>query len=327
MIQRFTENRLMNIRALAITLVVLGHSIILYSTSWNLYETNHHSVLFDSLKAVINVIQMPLFIAIAGYSLYFTLQRYDNLSSFLRKKVKRLLIPFFIIGLLWMVPFRLLSNYEAYQNESIVKIIVNMLLGIDSGHLWFLPTLFLIFCGCGLTIWILKSCDDKKISTVFMILSLIMIAMQCIGWHIPSYAGSVVEYFPFFAEGYLIHVYQERFNTLYVSIISSALLITCVLLNYYVYRSVLFSIVISASCIILLFVLIPRRTCAWAKLLSKDSMGIYLLHSPMIYTSFAFASEIPPALMLVLNFFGFGCIALILTETIRALHLKFILGE
>lgn len=38
-----TENRLMNIRALAITLAVLGHSIILYSTSWDLYETNQRS--------------------------------------------------------------------------------------------------------------------------------------------------------------------------------------------------------------------------------------------------------------------------------------------
>lgn len=56
-------------------------------------------------------------------------------------------------------------------------------------------------------------------------------------------------------------------------------------------------------------------------------MRIYLLHSPTIYTAFAFAPEILPVLMLVLNFFSFGCIALILTETIRALRLKFILGE
>lgn len=114
---------------------------------------------------------------------------------------------------------------------------------------------------------------------------------------------------------------------MYTSVISSALLILGFILYYYVYRFALFFILISASCIVLLFTLIPHKTCGWIRLLSKNSMGIYLLHSPMIYTSFAFASEIPPALMLVLNFFGFGSIALILTEIIRALRLQFILGE
>lgn len=103
---------------------------------------------------------MPLFIAIAGYSLYFTLQRYTTLASFLYKKVKRLIIPFFIIGLLWMIPFRLISKYSAYQNEPIIKIVIDLFCGIYSGHLWFLPTLFLIFCGCGLVVFILKSCDS-----------------------------------------------------------------------------------------------------------------------------------------------------------------------
>lgn len=77
---------------------------------------------------------------------------------------------------------------------------------------------------------------------VFAVLSIIMIIVQCLGWHLPSYAGSILEYFPYFAEGYLIHVYQEKLNTLYVSIISSALLIMSSLLYYFIYRSVLFSV-------------------------------------------------------------------------------------
>lgn len=65
MSQRTFEDRLVNIRALAIVLVVLGHSIILYSTSWGLYGTNQHSDFLISLKTVINVVQIPLLIAIA----------------------------------------------------------------------------------------------------------------------------------------------------------------------------------------------------------------------------------------------------------------------
>lgn len=143
--QRAINSRLVNLRAFAIILVVFGHSVILYSNSWSLYETNQSSRVLDVLKTIVNVIQMPLFIAIAGYCLAFTLQRYNGVISFLLKKSRRLLIPFLVIGFAWMIPLRLVSNYGAYQHESISKIVIDFLCGRDSGHLWFLPTLFFIF--------------------------------------------------------------------------------------------------------------------------------------------------------------------------------------
>lgn len=50
-----------NIRALAILLVVLGHSIILYSTGWDLYTTTRQAPFLSWLKRVIDILQMPLF--------------------------------------------------------------------------------------------------------------------------------------------------------------------------------------------------------------------------------------------------------------------------
>ena len=47
-----------NVRALAIFLVVLGHSIILYSSAWGYYPTEQKSILLDNLKFLINGIQM-----------------------------------------------------------------------------------------------------------------------------------------------------------------------------------------------------------------------------------------------------------------------------
>ena len=40
-----------NVRALAIFLVVLGHSIILYSSAWGYYPTEQKSILLDNLKS------------------------------------------------------------------------------------------------------------------------------------------------------------------------------------------------------------------------------------------------------------------------------------
>lgn len=55
------DNRVVNLRALAILLVVFGHSIILYSNSWNLYQTVNECYILDYVKRVINYVQIPLF--------------------------------------------------------------------------------------------------------------------------------------------------------------------------------------------------------------------------------------------------------------------------
>ena len=66
---------IVNIRAIAIMLVALGHSIILYSSAWNLYETTVNAPVLDHLKNVINMVQMPLFFSVSGFCLVFTLAR------------------------------------------------------------------------------------------------------------------------------------------------------------------------------------------------------------------------------------------------------------
>lgn len=61
-------------------------------------------------------------------------------------KSKRLLIPFFTVGLLWMLPIRLLVRYQGYVGKSLWHIIlIDIIMGKDNGHLWFLPTLMIIF--------------------------------------------------------------------------------------------------------------------------------------------------------------------------------------
>ena len=53
-----------NIRTLAILLVVLGHSAILYSTGWSLYETVRQAPFLAWLKRAIDIPQMPLFFSL-----------------------------------------------------------------------------------------------------------------------------------------------------------------------------------------------------------------------------------------------------------------------
>lgn len=56
---------IVNLRALAIFFVVIGHCIIIYSHSWHRYSSDIEVPVFDYLKAYINIIQMPLYFSIS----------------------------------------------------------------------------------------------------------------------------------------------------------------------------------------------------------------------------------------------------------------------
>ena len=63
-----------NVRALAIFLVVLGHSIILYSSAWGYYPTEQKSILLDNLKFLINGIQNALVLFVVWLLFFMELE-------------------------------------------------------------------------------------------------------------------------------------------------------------------------------------------------------------------------------------------------------------
>lgn len=55
------KKNIINLRFISIILVVLGHSIILYSNDWSIYETTYKIAFLDYSKYIINLFSMPLF--------------------------------------------------------------------------------------------------------------------------------------------------------------------------------------------------------------------------------------------------------------------------
>lgn len=100
-----------NLRAVAIILVVLGHSVILYSDKWALYPTTVSAPPLNGLKDIINLIQMPLFFSISGFCLVYSLNGKRSFRGFLKNKLRRVVVPFLIIGALWLYPLRMLADY------------------------------------------------------------------------------------------------------------------------------------------------------------------------------------------------------------------------
>lgn len=93
----------------------------------------------------------------------------------------------------------------------------------------------------------------------------------------------------------------------------------------------LFNYFLSALCslglLFALFVLVPDRNNIVTDFISRNSFGIYLFHSPLVYISFTFWSHCNPLFIVLINFFAFGTLALLLTLIIRRTRLSFVIGE
>lgn len=323
-----------NIRALAIFLVVLGHSIILYSTGWNLYETTRQAPFLAWLKRVIDIPQMPLFFSLSGYLFVFTHQKKQGIGQLAKNKFLRLIVPYFGIGLFYLLPIRLAVGYSGYQGNSVVDFALKFLTANDVGHLWFLPALFLIFLLSEIILFVAEHIPVLK-EFPGIVLLMAGAALYLEGYRIGlgySPLLSTFNYLMWFALGYCLNVYQEYIRKIYsIRLVKwGLLLINLLLLAYTLSVSsvrVLISLGLRALLIINAYGAMPEKTCFLVQGIDRNSFGIYLFHSPLIYITFASIPNEHPALVVFLNFVIFGAAAFGLTELVRKTKLKILIGE
>ena len=151
-VQRKQKGYLNNIsllRTFAILIVVLGHSMVVYQYNWGIYTPVVKSSFFNALKTYIDTFQMPLFIFISGYMYYYCRKecgKYNNLSKLSFDKIKRLLVPYICVAVMYVLPIRMMTNYIGYYgNNTFERIHKYIITGIDVGHLWYLLAIFDIY--------------------------------------------------------------------------------------------------------------------------------------------------------------------------------------
>lgn len=123
------------LQSFGIILVVLGH-------------TNNTEGTFY-LRDLIYTFHMPLFVFISGYLLKFTNPNLNeiNLKEFVKKKIKRLLIPYVVISTLAYIPKFILNKFAVRPVQfSLKSYIEGLVFPWDNPIIffWFLPTIFLI---------------------------------------------------------------------------------------------------------------------------------------------------------------------------------------
>lgn len=332
--ERNRSAQLGNIRALAIVLVVFGHSIILYSSSWNLYETAVSAPLLDLTKRIVDIPQMLLFFALSGYLFAFTHGKKRGILHLLKSKAKRLLVPYLGVGLCFLLPIRLAIGFPSYRGLTPAVLAEKFLTGGDVGHLWFLPGLFCTFLLCeGLLLMLERIPGLRRCPEVG--LCVIALGLYLEGYRIGFGYGPLLNaynYLIWFSIGYFLNIHRELLRKVYAVPVVKWLLI---LLNaaLIVWRvsgqpmRVLVSMTMQGLCVLNAFGAMPERSCGILEKIDRNSFGIYLFHSPLIYITFATMPNATPWVVVGLNFVVFGAVAYGLTEALRRSKLKFLIGE
>lgn len=325
------DNKIGNIRALAIFIVVLGHSIIIFDTSWGVYSSPYESIFLDELKRYINYIQMPLFVFVSGYCFHYSAGK--PFAEFAVKKFRRLIVPLIAVGAFWMIPIRIIIHYNGFSWENYGYLLFNVLIyGRDNGHLWFLGSSFLMMI---IFYFLSRVIRNNKIEEA--VIGIVLLGISLASSHFPSmfaatYIRNMIKYFCWFYFGYVFHRYFSKkiipirygffWGILFVAIGMAAKGV-----RDYAFGEGLMEILVGVIGIMTIFILIPEKTNRFVEQIEKHSFGIYLFHSPLVYISYSKLNWLKPFPMTFLNLAGWGVCAYVITDLLKGTRLKWMIGE
>lgn len=92
------------------------------------------------------------------------------------------------------------------------------------------------------------------------------------------------------------------------------------------YRSPFFVTIAAMGDLYIIYRFMPRKKNKTCCFFSKNSFGIYLLHSPLIYITFSYLRNSSPILVWGINFLFFGFLATVMTVLITRTRLSFVFG-
>ena len=261
------------LRSFSIIVVVLFHVYgMMFADHFPATKELYHSIYFTFNNCWIINIAMPLFVFISGYLFYYQLQKgkYPTFILLLRKKFTRVLIPYFIFGLVMMATT---GNFHPFE-----------LLHGGYWHLWFLPMIF----WCFIISYFLKGIStwNKGILIAFI---LILFAISMLDKIFPRIMGlhNVTIWYCWFLWGGVVYLFNNQINKILNKIqIYWTFLFLYIFINSFKptpYGEITWYLIISQICIIIILWYYFHNT-KWEYFqplitFSKYSYGIYIFHN------------------------------------------------
>ncbi len=307
-----------------ILLVVLGHVAFTYSPM-SIITPNMPSPTLNFVKEVIYAFHMPLFFFASGCVFSWQLEVKKSPMTFcmlFKNKFKRLMIPFYVFGLLLVYPTMILLGFRG----PVHYFIDGFIFAFDPRHLWFVLTLFLIFL---VFFCLRKICIKLNIPlwTIAIITFLLYyFPIDVIYFQIRN----VCTYLIWFTLGYLFVIYRPAFK--YVAIAA----LCGIGINRLMpgipppYILNLFNGIAGVA----VFYILSMKTVKIEnrklyQLIAPNSFGIYLFHVVFIYwLEFIAAPYKISPMLLSLGVFAISLtLSVFLTIAVRNIGLGIIIGE
>lgn len=191
------------IKNIALLLVILGHAGCIYAGKWQCDVVNNNSNLIKYITEYIYSFHMPLFVFVSGYIYSYSkniLKKYNCKNAFIINKCKRLIVPYLITSILFMIPIQMIFNvYKDGDRSYINRVIFDIVLAKRPAHLWYLIMLFNIFI---IFIFIEKyTKTNKYITNILLLLFISIVSIK-----IPNVyqISSTFKYLLYFYIGYII---------------------------------------------------------------------------------------------------------------------------
>lgn len=309
-----------------ILLVVFGHIAMIY-TDMSLIHPKEPSSMMVCIKNIIYSFHMPMFIFISGYIFGYQLEwkrKKINFWNLFQSKIKRLMIPFYIFGFLWVLPTMVILGFRDLLHYAIDGFVY----ALDPRHLWFVMTLF--FCYIMFYICRYSLIKLHLPITLILIFSLILYIFP---FGIAYFQlNNVQEYFLWFSLGYFCFLYKEKKEIGFVIIALCAILFI-ITINLEENNETILKIS-SAIIGIFIFYLISIKSISLndtkiGKIINSNSFGIYLFHPMIIYVLGYKLSKfsINPIFLTSVIFVATLFLSILFTEVTRKIGLGICIGE
>ncbi len=304
-------------------------------------------IIFSHIVKFIYTFHMPLFIALSGalFNIQIKNNKFSNHKELINNKFKRLIIPFFIVTLIYSVPIKLISGYFNDSKNLAKDIIVGQLLIQGNTYLWFLPTLFL----CFITIYFLE--NKKYIKNKWILFFILNIVSYCIPIKIIRYLFQNIIWFYL---GFVFEGNRKSFNNKFkknknlciLILISSILLFVLKLINpfdqYFLFKIIDKILIVIQALFGCIFIYLISLNLSQLKIyknyiykeISDTSFGLYLYSDPLnylvlfvIYETIGeniFTTEIGSIFIISLRMIITFTFAFIITKVLQKLKLKYI---
>lgn len=290
------------VKMITMFLVILCHCLLFFSDNpyW-VVNADYESYGAKFLCNILNYSVVPVFVFSAGFLFQVSMQHKESsITDALIKRAKRLLLPYLLYGLLWLVPTYTLFDIPSYgrpEGSSLTDGYKSMLLGMFCDVAWFLLMLFWVSI-----IWIiLKSLLKRNRLIVGSVVAVALyFATHYLLAGISFYTLSQIDiYIVIFFMGASFFWIADKTEKLSMPVLITisvvGILICAILAQYapiYYWTLCVFEIVMPVVMVLLAMGLCKlklqtriedTRIYKW---LLKHNMDIYLMQAPGMYLSF-----------------------------------------